>query len=126
MSDGIQIKTHKDLQVWQKSIDLVVDIYTVTKSFPNAELFALTNQIRRCVTSIPANIAEGSGRRSHKEFLHFLHIALGSATELETFLIISQRLNYIDNNTFTNLNNSLTEIIRMTVGLIKSINKNNN
>jgi len=80
---------------------------------------------RRCVTSIPANIAEGSGRKSGKEFTRFLHIALGSATELETFLIIAQRLNYIDNTTFENLNISITEIIRMTVGLIKSINKTN-
>lgn len=107
--------------VWQKSIDFVVDIYAVTKSFPNSELFALTNQIRRCVTSIPANIAEGSGRKGSKEFVHFLHIALGSATELETFLIIAQRLNYINNSTFEKLNTALTEIIRMIAGLIKSI-----
>ena len=119
------IRTHKDLLVWQKSIDFVVEIYEITKSFPKSELFALTNQIRRCVTSIPANIAEGSGRKGHKEFIQFLHIALGSSTELETFLIISKRLNYIDENIFEKLNEQLTEIIRMLTGLIKSINKNN-
>ncbi|MDR1699281.1 MAG: four helix bundle protein [Prevotellaceae bacterium] len=116
------VKTHKDLLVWQKSMDFVVDIYAITKSFPNSELFALTNQIRRCVTSIPANIAEGLGRKGNKEFIHFLHVALGSATELETFLIIAQRLNYIDDHIFEKLDASLTEIIRMTIGLIKSIN----
>ena len=84
-----EIQTHKDLIVWQKGIDFVVDIYEITKLFPQSELFALTNQIRRCATSIPANIAEGSGRKGNREFVQFLHISLGSATELETFLIIA-------------------------------------
>ncbi len=117
-----EIKTHKDLIVWQKSIDFVIEIYGITKTFPPGELFSLTNQIRRCSTSIPANIAEGSGRRGNKEFKQFLHIALGSATELETFLIIAEKLEYIDKNIFEKLNDSLTEIIRMLSGLIKSIN----
>ena len=90
-----QIQTHKDLVVWQKSIALVTAIYKVTNTFPNSELFALTNQIRRCATSIPANIAEGSGRRGNNEFKQFLYIALGSATELETHLILSEKLGYI-------------------------------
>ena len=117
------IRTHKDLLVWQKSINFVVEVYEQTNLFPKSELFALTNQIRRCVTSIPANIAEGSGRKGNKEFVQFLHIALGSSTELETFLIISKKLNYIDENTFEKLNEQLSEIIRMLIGLIKSINK---
>ena len=85
------IKTHKDLLVWQKSIDLVLFIYELTKRYPKEELYAITNQTRRSVTSIPANIAEGSGRRGKSEFIQFLHIALGSASELETFLIIAQK-----------------------------------
>ena len=119
------IRTHKDLLIWQKSIDFVVEVYGITNLFPKSELFALTNQIRRCVTSIPANIAEGSGRKGNKEFVQFLHIALGSSTELETFLIISKKLNYINDNIFEKLNEQLSEIIRMLIGLIKSLNKNN-
>jgi len=116
------IKTHKDLIVWQKSVDFVVDVYELTKNFPQSELFALTSQIRRSATSIPANIAEGSGRKGNKEFIQFLHISLGSATELETHLIISERLSYINKGQFEKLNASLTEIIKMLSGLIKSIN----
>lgn len=116
-----EIKTHKDLLVWQKSIDLVVEIYAATKSYPQEELFAITNQIRRCTTSIPANIAEGSGRRSKSEFIQFLHISLGSASELETFLIISHKLDYINFTVYEKLNKSLSEIIKMICGLIKSL-----
>lgn len=76
--------SHKDLKVWQKGIELVKVIYDVTISFPNAEQFGLISQIRRCAVSIPSNIAEGSGRNSNKELIHFLNITLGSASELET------------------------------------------
>jgi four helix bundle protein len=116
-----EIRTHKDLLVWQKSIDFVVDMYEITKSFPQSELFSLTNQIRRCVTSIPANIAEGSGRKGNRELVQFLYISLGSASELETHLIIAQRLHYIDINTFEKTTNNLTEIMKMLSGLIKTI-----
>ena len=74
---------------------MVVSIYEVTRSFPQSELFSLTSQIRRCATSIPANIAEGSGRRGNNEFKQFLYIALGSSIELETHLILSEKLGYI-------------------------------
>ncbi len=76
--------SHKDLKVWQKGIELVKVIYDVTISFPNAEQFGLISQIRRCAVSIPSNIAEGYGRNSNKELIHFLNITLGSASELET------------------------------------------
>lgn len=69
-----EIKTHKDLKVWQKSIELVMLVYSLTKQYPKEELYAMTNQIRRCVTSIPANIAEGSGRKNKAEFMQFLYI----------------------------------------------------
>ena len=115
------IKTHKDLIVWQKSIDLVMLVYQYTKQYPKEELYAMTSQIRRCVTSIPANIAEGSGRRNKTEFTQFLHIALGSACELETFLIISQRLQYLREEEYQAANNLLNEIIKMLSSLIKSI-----
>lgn len=74
----------RDLIVWQKAIDLVTDIYKITKSFPREEMYGLTNQLRHAATSVPSNIAEGQGRRSEKEFQHCLAIARGSLMELET------------------------------------------
>ena len=92
-----EIKNHKDLEVWKKSMDLVSNIYKITESFPNKELYGLTNQIRRAAVSIPSNIAEGAARNSKKEFIQFLYIALGSLSELETQIIIANRLEYLNN-----------------------------
>ena len=92
-----EIKNHKDLEVWKKSMDLVSNIYKITESFPNKELYGLTNQIRRAAVSIPSNIAEGAARNSKKEFIQFLYIALGSLSELETQIIIANRLEYLKN-----------------------------
>lgn len=117
-----EIKTHKDLLVWKKSIDLVEQIYKFTKQFPKEELYGITNQMRRCAVSIPANIAEGSGRKNKAEFIQFLHIALGSASELETHLIISQRLGFLSSNSYDEIMNALNEIIKMICGLINSLN----
>lgn len=89
---------HKELDVWKKSIDLVELVYQLTNDFPDSEKFGLTNQIRRAVVSIPSNIAEGSGRKSDKELIQFLHIALGSLAEVETQYLISLRLKYIVKN----------------------------
>jgi len=77
-----EIKSYKDLVVWQKSMNLVVDIYKITENFPREEVFGLTSQMRRCAISIPSNIAEGRGRGTRKDFAQFLRIALGSADEL--------------------------------------------
>jgi len=85
------MQTHKDLKVWQKSIDLVTDIYAITNRFPKEEMHGLTSQIRRAAVSISSNIAEGSGRFSDKELVRFLFISLGSSSELETQLIIYRR-----------------------------------
>jgi len=79
-----EIKNHKDLEVWKKSMDLVSNIYKITESFPNKELYGLTNQIRRAAVSVPSNIAEGAARSSKREFIQFLYVALGSLSELET------------------------------------------
>jgi len=92
-----EIRNHKDLEVWKKSIDLVSNIYKITESFPNKELYGLTNQIRRAAVSVPSNIAEGAARNSKKEFIQFLYIALGSLSELETQIIIASRLEYLSN-----------------------------
>ncbi|GAH43707.1 unnamed protein product [marine sediment metagenome] len=92
-----EIKNHKDLEVWKKSMDLVSNIYKITESFPNKELYSLTNQIRKAAVSVPSNIAEGAARNSKKEFIQFLYIALGSLSELETQVIIASRLEYLNN-----------------------------
>ena len=90
------MKDYKELEVWQKSVTLVTETYKTTERFPRAERFGLTGQIRRAVTSVPANIAEGWGRGSTKEYIQFLLIARGSLAELETHLIIAHQLHYLD------------------------------
>lgn len=116
------MQTHKDLIVWKKSIDFVVEIYKATKCFPKEEVYGLTSQIRRAAVSIPSNIAEGYGRHSDKELIHFLFISLGSASEVETQLLISQRLELLNDIDYLELNNSIIEIIKMLSALIKSKN----
>jgi four helix bundle protein len=108
---------HKKLDVWNKSIDLVVEIYNLTNSFPKDELYGLTSQIRRSAVSIPSNIAEGSARKGDTETIQFLHIALSSMAELETQLIISQKIGYLKN--IEEISNNLLEIKQMTLGLVK-------
>jgi len=116
-----EMKCHKDLHVWQKSIELVTDIYTLTKEFPKEELFGLASQLRRAAVSIPSNIAEGSARNHNKEFVQFLYIAQGSCSEIETQLIIAKNLNLISENTLKLLLEKITDIRNMLIGLIKSI-----
>ena len=88
--------THKDLDIWRESIDLVERIYKITETFPQSEMYGLTNQMRRSAVSIPSNISEGAARSSNKEFVQFLYISLGSLSELETHLTISSKLRYIE------------------------------
>ncbi len=112
------MKTHKNLEVWKKSIQLVTDIYYISKKFPKEEMYGLTNQIRRSAVSIPSNIAEGAARKSTKEFIQFLYIALGSHSELETQLIISCNLNFINTKQKDDLLIPMMEIGKMLIGLI--------
>ena len=112
----------KDLNVWQKDMDLTTDIYRITEKFPQAEKFGLISQINRSVVSIPSNIAEGAGRNSKKEFSHFLSIAIGSAFELETQLLIAQNLKYISGDKPKELVTELSNIQNMLFGLKKSLN----
>ena len=86
---------YKQLKIWNKSIDLVVDIYKATAEFPRDERFGLTSQTQRSAVSIPSNIAEGAGRNSGKEFVHFLAVSNGSSYELETQILVAERLNFI-------------------------------
>jgi len=109
--------THKRLEVWKEAISLVVEIYKITQQFPKEEIYGLVNQIRRSAVSIPSNIAEGCARQTSKETTQFLHIALGSAAEAETQLIIAKELNYIKNE--DEILNKLNLAKKMIVGLIK-------
>ncbi len=104
----------KDLEIWKKSRFFCSKIYTVTSSFPNEEKFGLTNQLRRASVSIPSNIAEGSSRQSNKDFARFLEIAIGSAYEIETQILISSDLGFITPQDLIELTNMLEEIIKMT------------
>jgi len=113
--------SHKDLKVWQKGIELVKSIYEITQLFPSNEQFGLVSQMRRAAVSIPSNIAEGCGRNSDKELIHFLYIALGSASELETQIIISQELSLLQPEKSEQMQSLIFEIIKMTSSLIKSI-----
>jgi len=117
------MKTHKDLDVWIKSIELVTKVYKLTNNFPKDELYGLANQIRRAAVSVPSNIAEGAGRNSTNEFLQFLYYAKGSLSELETQFIIAYNLNYIGNEQKQNMEAHFSEIFKMLSGLINSIKK---
>jgi four helix bundle protein len=117
------IRTHKDLDVWQKSITFVTTIYKATDLFPKREIYGLTSQIRRSAVSIPSNIAEGASRRSKTEFKQFLYIALSSGVELETQIIIANNLEYLKETQSKNILDELYSIVRMIQGLIKSISR---
>ncbi len=116
-----KIKSHRDLVVWQKAIELVVNVYGATERFPKAEVYALTSQVRRAVTSIPANIAEGQGRRLSKEYLYFLSNARGSLWELDTHLEVATRVGFLDADQHAKLQNQMDEVGRMLNGLMRSI-----
>ncbi|MHC1738560.1 MAG: four helix bundle protein [Ignavibacteriaceae bacterium] len=115
------MSTHKDLIVWKKSIEFVTEVYKITSTFPSEEKFGLVSQLRRAAVSIPSNIAEGAARNHDKEFIQFLSISLGSASEIETQLIIALNLNFISEDMFNELNLENMEIKKMLSGLIKSI-----
>ena len=115
------IKRFKDLRIWQKGIEIVSDIYILTKKFPKEELYGLTSQIRRSAISIPSNIAEGFRRYHNKEYKQFLYIALGSCAELETQIAIARMLKYITEEKETELIEKLDHLCRMTSNLIKKL-----
>jgi four helix bundle protein len=110
------MKTHKDLIVWQKAMDFVEEVYQLTDIMPKSELYGLTSQIRRSAISIPSNIAEGAARNHDKEFLQFLYVSLGSIAELETQLLLAERLKLISQAPLE----SLSEIKKLLLGLIRA------
>ena len=108
---------HKELDVWKKGLELVLEVYKLTKIFPKEEIYGLTSQIRKSVVSIISNIAEGAARSSNREFIRFLYIAMGSTSELETQLIIASKLGYLKNEQM--LLDLLEREKRLLLGLIK-------
>ena len=112
---------YKELKVWQKSMNVTADIYNITKALPDRKKFNLISQLCRSAVSIPSNIAEGAGRHSKKDFSNFLSIALGSAFELETQIILTEKLNYLTKTQIDQILSQLTEIQSMILGLKKSL-----
>lgn len=116
-----KIKSYKDLIVWQKAMDICEEIYRVSNNFPKSELYGLCSQIRRCCVSIPSNIAEGYQRGHRAEYIQFLRIAFGSGAELETQLLIAQRIGFLEKDEFEKLDNSLQDIMKMLNALISRL-----
>lgn len=116
-----KIRTFRDLKVWQKGIELVKEVYATTKDFPREEQYGLSSQMRRSSVSVPSNIAEGFRRRYAKEHKQFLSIALGSCAELETQIVISKELKYIDKKSEQVLMELIDHICRMIVNLDKKL-----
>ncbi len=119
--NDIREKGFRDLVVWQASMDLVVDVYQILKSFPEHERYALTAQMRRSAVSIPSNIAEGQGRATRKDFAHFLVIARGSLAELETQILLSVRFRYVEQQQVEALFNRIFAIRKMLNQLISRL-----
>ena len=115
------MKSHKDLDVWRLAIDLASDVYEVTKTFPEDERYGMTVQMRRSAISIASNIAEGAARQGDKEFVQFLHIALGSVSELDTQLEIAMRVNLTSVEALKGLQDMAIRINQMLPGLAQSV-----
>ena len=115
------MKPHKKLNSWIKSFEFVKEIYLVTSRFPADEKFGIISQIRRAAISVPANISEGAARKGIKEFIHFLHISLGSLSELDTLILLSKELDFIDETESKQLVEKLNIIGKLIYGLIKNL-----
>jgi len=115
------IKSYKELIVWQKSIDFVIEIYRLTKQFPKEEIYGLASQIRRASVSIPSNIAEGFSRKHRREYSQFIRMAFASGAEVETQMIISKKLGYATVSTSQKADNLLVEIMKMLNSLNSSL-----
>ena len=113
--------SYRDLIAWQKAMDLVTAIYRATAGFPRDEIYGLTSQLRRAAVSIPSNIAEGQGRQSTREFIHFLSIAYGSLNEAQTQILIAERLKYLNDSDCQSLIEQSYEVARIINGLSRSL-----
>lgn len=115
------INSYKDLIVWQKSVELVIEIYKLTEKFPKTEIYGLTSQMRRSAISIPSNIAEGRRRGSRKDFNHFIIIAYGSGAELETQIEIAKRLHFGRDLDYSKIESLLLEIMKMLNKILSTL-----
>ena len=120
----MKVKSYKDLNIWEKGIEIVDHVYEITEKFPKKELYALVSQMQRSAIGIPSNIAEGFARGHTAEYRQFLRMALGSCAELETQLIIAHRRNYTTQIEILSIQEDLDHESRMIMNLIKSLNKN--
>lgn len=109
----------KELKVWQKAIDLILEVYRLTESYPKSELYGVISQTQRAAVSISCNISEGCGKSTKKDFKRFLEIGLGSTNELENLVIVANRLGYLKNQDFVDIEEKIQEINRMLKALIK-------
>ncbi|MFT4154844.1 four helix bundle protein [Parafilimonas sp.] len=115
------MKPHKTLEAWKQSFELVKDVYRITNVFPAEEKFGLVSQLRKAAVSVPTNIAEGAARKSKKEFIQFLYISEGSLSEIDTLLELSVALNFLSADLSASLFNSLENISKLIIGLIKKL-----
>ena len=119
--ESARIKSYRDLRVWQLSVDMVEHVYRVTANLPKSEIYGLTSQIQKAAVSVPSNLAEGHTRDSTKEYLYFLSVALGSIAELETQLIIAQRLGYFPANEMNSLLSEIDTVGKMLRAIQKTL-----
>jgi len=119
------MKNYKELIIWQKGVEIVKKIYVLTKQFPNEEKYGIVSQMTRASVSIPANIAEGSSRNSDKDYARFLQISLGSAFEVQTYLIIAKEMNWVKIEEIIQVELLLEEEIKMIHRFINTLNKAN-
>lgn len=115
------MRDFRKLQIWEKSHDLTLKIYELTAQFPRSEIYGLTSQIRRACASIPTNIAEGCGRGGSAEFMRFLQIAMGSASETEYLILLTHDLKYLSSDQYTELTNTIISLKKMLTTLMKKI-----
>ncbi len=118
------MRDYRKMQVWEKAHQFTLRLYQITACFPKEEMYGLTSQIRRAAASIPANIAEGAGRETQAELVHFLYVASGSAAELDYHLLLARDLGYIESHDYPELENCINEIKRMLHGFEKRVKSN--
>ncbi len=121
----MKTRSYKDLIVWQKSMKLVINVYSLTKKFPQEEIYGLTSQIRRSAVSVPSNIAEGYSRQHGSEYIQFLSIAYASAAEFETQLLIAQDLGYGEKKLYKKIFDFQVEVSKMLISMIYKLRSKN-
>jgi len=114
---------HRNLEAWKHSMDLVEDIYSITKAFPKEETYGLSSQMRRAAVSVPSNLAEGAAAMTNKQFISFLGLSLGSLSELDTQTEIAYRLQYLQKETYTSINDQIDKCKSLVFGLQRSVIK---